>query len=306
MTTRRSSAPPARCPWCESTALYRRYHDREWGVPVHSDRRWFEMLVLDGAQAGLSWRTVLEKRAGYRRAFDRFDPRKVARYDARRLRALLRDPGIVRNRQKVASAVTNARAFLAVQREFGSFDRFVWAFTRGRPVQNRWRGDRQIPPRTPLSDAVSAELKRRGFTFVGSTIVYALLQAAGVVNDHLVGCFRHREVRALGARPRRAAARRPTAAATRTAAAAPRTAAARRPTAAARVHRAVTRPATASRPAAAARPRRAAARRPAAATRPAAASRGAVVSRPPADSRRAAASRATHAAPPPVRRPRAG
>ena len=196
MTTKRPLPPPVRCRWCESTPLYRAYHDREWGVPVHSDRRWFEMLVLDGAQAGLSWRTILEKRAGYRRAFDRFDPRKVARYDARKVRALLRDPGIVRNRQKVVSAVTNARAFLEVQREFGSFDRFIWRFTANRPVQNRRRSDRGIPARTPLSDAVSAELRRRGFKFVGSTIVYALLQAGGVVNDHLVTCFRHRQVRA--------------------------------------------------------------------------------------------------------------
>ncbi len=190
-----------RCPWCESTPLYRAYHDREWGVPVHVDRRWFEMLVLDGAQAGLSWRTILEKRAGYRRAFDRFDPRKVARYDARKLRALMRDPGIVRNRLKVASAVTNARAFLEVQREFGSFDRFIWGLTGGCPVQNRRRTVRQIPARTALSDAVSAELKRRGFKFVGSTIVYALMQAAGMVNDHLVTCFRHREVRAPARTP---------------------------------------------------------------------------------------------------------
>jgi DNA-3-methyladenine glycosylase I len=166
-------------------------------VPVHADRRWFEVLVLDGAQAGLSWRTILEKREGYRRAFDRFDPRKVARYDARKVRSLLRDPGIVRNRLKIASAVTNARAFLEVQREFGSFDRFIWGLAAGRPVQNRRRSDRRIPARTPLSDAVSAELRRRGFRFVGSTIVYALLQAAGVVNDHLVTCFRHGEVRAL-------------------------------------------------------------------------------------------------------------
>jgi DNA-3-methyladenine glycosylase I len=168
---------------------------------VHADRRWFEMLVLDGAQAGLSWRTILEKRAGYRRAFDRFDPRKVARYDARKLRALLRDPGIVRNRLKIASAVTNAQAFLEVQREFGSFDRFIWGFTAGRPLQNRRRTPRQIPARTPLSDAVSAELRRRGFKFVGSTIVYALMQAAGMVNDHLVTCFRHREVQALAKAP---------------------------------------------------------------------------------------------------------
>jgi len=204
MTVRRPSESRRRCPWCESTPLYRAYHDREWGVPVHSDRRWFEYLVLDGAQAGLSWRTILEKREGYRRAFDRFDPRRVARFDARRVRALLRDPGIVRNRQKIASAVANARAFLAVQREFGTFDRFIWGFTGGRPVQNRRRSDRQIPARTPLSDAVSAELRRRGFTFVGTTIVYALLQAAGVVNDHLTDCFRYREVRALGEHPRAA------------------------------------------------------------------------------------------------------
>jgi DNA-3-methyladenine glycosylase I len=170
-------------------------------VPVHADRRWFEMLVLDGAQAGLSWRTILERRAGYRRAFDRFDPRKVARYDARKLRSLLRDPGIVRNRLKVASAVTNARAFLEVQREFGSFDRFIWGLTTGRPLQYRRRSGRRIPARTPLSDAVSAELRRRGFKFVGSTIVYALMQAAGMVNDHLVTCFRHREVQALAKAP---------------------------------------------------------------------------------------------------------
>jgi DNA-3-methyladenine glycosylase I len=193
----RPGATRRRCPWCESTPLYRAYHDREWGVPVHSDRRWFEMLVLDGAQAGLSWRTILEKRAGYRRAFDRFDPRKVACYDARKVRSLLGDPGIVRNRLKVASAVTNARAFLEVQREFGRFDRFIWGFTNGHPLQNRRRTVRQIPARTPLSDAVSAELRRRGFKFVGSTIVYALMQAAGIVNDHLVTCFRHREVQAL-------------------------------------------------------------------------------------------------------------
>jgi DNA-3-methyladenine glycosylase I len=194
--------PRVRCAWCESTALYRAYHDREWGVPVHSDRRWFELLVLDGAQAGLSWRTILEKRAGYRRAFDRFDPRKVARYDARRVRALLADPGIVRNRQKVAAAVTNARAFLAVQKEFGSFDRFIWRFTDGRSLRNEWRALKQVPARTDLSDAMSVELKARGFKFVGSTICYAMMQASGMVNDHLVDCFRYAEV---GRRPRRRA-----------------------------------------------------------------------------------------------------
>ena len=198
------SLPPdarTRCPWCESTALYRAYHDREWGVPVHSDRRWFETLVLDGAQAGLSWRTILEKRAGYRRAFDGFDPRKVARYDARRVRALLADPGIVRNRLKIESAVTNARAFLEVQREEGGFDRFIWGFTGGRTIRNEWIILKQIPPRTAESDAMSAELKRRGFRFVGSTICYAMMQAAGMVNDHLVGCFRYREVEAHAGRP---------------------------------------------------------------------------------------------------------
>jgi DNA-3-methyladenine glycosylase I len=200
-TPQKKPAPDGRprCPWCESTALYRRYHDREWGVPLHRDRRWFEFLVLDGAQAGLSWRTVLEKRPGYRRAFAGFDPRKVARFDARRVETLLRDPGIVRNRLKVQSAVTNARAFLAVQREFGSFDRFIWSFTGARVVRNAWTSLKQIPPRTPLSDEVSAALKARGFRFVGSTIVYAMMQAAGIVNDHLVGCFRYREV---GAAPR--------------------------------------------------------------------------------------------------------
>ena len=208
MSAARRPAAPARCAWCESTALYRAYHDREWGVPVHSDRRWFELLVLDGAQAGLSWRTILEKRAGYRRAFDRFDPRKVARYDARRVRALLADPGIVRNRLKVQSAITNARAFLQVQREFGSFDRFIWRFTGGRPIRNSWRTLKQIPARTELSDAMSAELRARGFKFVGSTICYAMMQAAGMVNDHLVSCFRYRAVGRTARRKARAPARR--------------------------------------------------------------------------------------------------
>jgi len=204
---RKPARPIVRCAWCESTALYRAYHDREWGVPVHSDRRWFEYLVLDGAQAGLSWRTILEKRAGYRRAFDGFDPRQVARYDARKVRALLADPGIVRNRQKVASAVTNARAFLAVRKEFGSFDRFIWRFTGGRTVRNEWRTLKQIPARTELSDAMSAELKARGFKFVGSTICYAMMQAAGMVNDHLVSCFRYRVVGRPSRRPARGTGR---------------------------------------------------------------------------------------------------
>jgi len=166
---------------------------------VHSDRRWFEMLVLDGAQAGLSWRTILEKRAGYRRAFDRFDPRKVARYDARKLRSLLRDPGIVRNRLKVEAAITNARAYLKLREQEGSFDRFLWQVVGGAPRQNRWRVLGELPARTAESDALSEALRGRGFKFVGSTICYAFMQAVGMVNDHLTACFRHREVSRLGA-----------------------------------------------------------------------------------------------------------
>ncbi len=175
----------------------RRYHDREWGVPVTNDRKLFEFLVLEGAQAGLSWRTILHRREGYRRAFAGFDPAKVARFDAARIRALLRDPGIIRNRLKIRSAVANARAFLAVRREFGTFSRYQWAFVKGTPIRNRWRTLRQLPARTPLSDAFSADLRRRGFSFVGSTIIYAHMQATGMVNDHTVDCFRSR-----GGRPR--------------------------------------------------------------------------------------------------------
>ena len=178
-----------RCAWAHGGDTdMQRYHDLEWGRPVHDDRRLFEMLTLEGAQAGLSWSTILRKRAGYRRAFANFDPRRVARFDARRRAALLRDPGIVRNRLKVESTVSNARAFLAVQREFGSFERYLWAFVDGRPLINRPR--RRLPARTLLSDRLSGDLKRRGFRFVGSTIIYAFLQAVGVVNDHARGCFR--------------------------------------------------------------------------------------------------------------------
>jgi DNA-3-methyladenine glycosylase I len=187
-----------RCPWCGSAPFYVRYHDEEWGVPLHDDRALFEFLVLEGAQAGLSWATILRKRAAYRKAFDRFDPRKVARYGDRDVRRLLGDAGIVRNRQKVASAITNAQAFLRVQEEFGSFDAYIWRFVDGRPIQNRRRTLAELPARTPLSDAVSKDLRQRGFRFVGSTIVYAHLQATGMVNDHLVSCYRYREVRALG------------------------------------------------------------------------------------------------------------
>ena len=180
----------ARCPW-PTTPLYVAYHDTEWGVPLHDEHRLFEFLVLEGAQAGLSWLTILNKRENYRRAFDGFDPEKVARYGARKIAALLADPGIVRNRLKIHSAVGNARAFLAVQEEFGSFDRYLWRFVDGRPVQNAWRRLKEIPPRTPVSDAMSEDLRRRGFNFVGSTICYSHMQATGMVNDHLVTCPRH-------------------------------------------------------------------------------------------------------------------
>ena len=173
------------------------YHDEEWGVPVHDDRVLFEFLVLEGAQAGLSWITILRKRDAYLRAFDRFDPRKVARYDKRKVATLMADAGIVRNRAKIESAIKNAKAFLEVQSEFGSFDAYQWRFVDGRPLQNRRRAVGDIPPRTAESDAMSKDLKGRGFNFVGSTILYAHMQAVGMVNDHVVGCFRHREVAKL-------------------------------------------------------------------------------------------------------------
>jgi DNA-3-methyladenine glycosylase I len=183
-----------RCGWTGSDPLMIAYHDTEWGVPLHDDRRLFEYLLLDGAQAGLSWSTILRKRQAYRRAFDGFDPSRVARYTAARVERLLKDPGIVRNRLKIESAISNARAFLEVAEEHGSFDRYLWAHVDGKPVRNRFRTLAEIPPTTPLSDRISKDLKRRGFRFVGSTIVYAFLQAAGVVNDHLVGCPRHAAV----------------------------------------------------------------------------------------------------------------
>ncbi len=183
-----------RCPWAEQSPAQTRYHDREWGVPLHDDRRLFEFLVLEGAQAGLSWSTILNKRAGYRRLFDRFDPAKVARYDQARIEALLTDASIVRNRLKVQAAVTNARCFLAVREQFGTFDDFVWQFVDGRPLVNRWPTMDQVPATTAHSERMSKELKKRGFRFVGPTICYAFMQATGMVNDHLVGCFRHAEV----------------------------------------------------------------------------------------------------------------
>ena len=190
---------PRRCSWVNAdNQLLRDYHDEEWGVPVHDDRRHFEFLILEAAQAGLSWSIVLNKRVGYRRAFSRFDPERVARYSQARIDKLTIDPGIVRNRMKIAAAVTNAKAFLVVQEEFGSFDAYCWQFVDGRPRQNRWRSLSQIPATTAESVAFSRDLKRRGFSFVGSTVIYAHMQAVGMVNDHVIDCFRYRDVRRLG------------------------------------------------------------------------------------------------------------
>jgi DNA-3-methyladenine glycosylase I len=185
-----------RCPWADGSALYAAYHDREWGVPVHDDRVFFEFIILEGAQAGLSWSTILNKREGYRAAFADFDPAKVARFDARKIARLMANPGIVRNRLKIASAVGNARAFLLLQREFGSFDRYAWSFVGGTPVLNRRRTLAAVPARSAASDALAKDLARRGFRFVGSTIMYAFMQATGLVNDHLVGCPRWSAVQA--------------------------------------------------------------------------------------------------------------
>jgi DNA-3-methyladenine glycosylase I len=179
-----------RCPWAEASTLYSAYHDDEWGVPVHDDRVFFEFLILEGAQAGLSWSTILNKREGYREAFAGFDPARVARFDAAKVVRLMTNEGIVRNRLKIESSVTNARAFLAVRKEFGSFDRHVWSFVGGQPVQNRRRTLASVPARTPQADALSKDLAKRGFRFVGPTIMYAFMQATGLVNDHLVACPR--------------------------------------------------------------------------------------------------------------------
>jgi DNA-3-methyladenine glycosylase I len=182
-----------RCGWARGDK-YIAYHDEEWGVPLHDDRALFELLILEGTQAGLSWSTILNKRDRYRQVFDGFDARKVARYGERKVAALLEDPGIVRNRLKVNAAVTNAKAFLAVRKQFGTFDAYIWSFVEGRPVQNAWRERKQVPARTEHSDAMSKDLKKRGFTFVGTTICYAFMQATGMVNDHLVTCYRHAEL----------------------------------------------------------------------------------------------------------------
>lgn len=181
------------CPWCGEDPLYRAYHDEEWGVPLHEDRALFEFLLLEGAQAGLSWITVLRKREHYRKVFDAFDPEKVARYTPAKIEKLLVDPGIVRNRLKVVSAVTNARAFLAIREQYGSFDAWLWGWVDGRPIVNRFGSMRQVPASTALSERLSKDLKKRGFRFVGPTIIYAYMQAVGMINDHLVSCPRHAE-----------------------------------------------------------------------------------------------------------------
>ena len=186
-----------RCSWCGDDPLYVAYHDEEWGVPVYDDHTLFEFLILEGAQAGLSWSTILKKREGYRAAFDGFDPAIVARYDERKTAELLADAGIVRNRLKVASAVSNAQAFLAVQEERGSFSDYIWGFVDGAPIQNEWRALAEIPAKSPLAETISKDLKKRGFRFVGPTIVYAHMQATGMVNDHVVGCFRYPEIMAM-------------------------------------------------------------------------------------------------------------
>ena len=189
-----------RCFWADGDPLLAAYHDEEWGVPIHDDRRWYEKLTLDGAQAGLSWLTILRKREGYRDAFRDFDPAAVARFGERDVTRLMRHPGIVRNQLKIRSAIKNARSFLALADEHGSFDAWIWAFVGGKPIVTRRRGRADVPARTPLSDALSKELRARGFSFVGSTIVYAFMQAAGLVNDHTLTCFRHTQVSALARR----------------------------------------------------------------------------------------------------------
>ncbi|MBP8277658.1 MAG: DNA-3-methyladenine glycosylase I [Propionivibrio sp.] len=194
-----------RCPWCEGFDEYRRYHDEEWGVPLRDDRALFELLILEGAQAGLSWSTILKKRERYREVFDGFQPHLIARYDDTKVAALLADPGIVRNRAKVAATIQNAKAFLDLTAGGRTFSDFLWQFVGGEPIQNGWRSLAEVPAKTPLSDAMSKALARAGFKFVGSTICYAFMQATGMVNDHLTTCFRHEEVKALSRCPRPAA-----------------------------------------------------------------------------------------------------
>ena len=188
---------PVRCRWCGEDPLYVKYHDTEWGIPVHDDRKLFEMLLLEGVQAGLSWLTVLRRRENYRRAYDGFDYQAIAAYDETKIASLLADKGLIRNKSKIIASVSNARAFLTVQKEFGSFDAYLWQFVDGKPIQNNWRTLQEVPAVTPLAQQLSKDLKKRGFTFVGPTICYALMQAVGLVNDHLTSCFRHQEVQKL-------------------------------------------------------------------------------------------------------------
>ncbi len=183
-----------RCPWGETNELYIKYHDEEWGVPVHDDRKHFEFLILEGAQAGLSWLTILRKRKNYQTAYHHFDPLRVSKYDHRNIKELLEDEGIVRNRLKIEASINNAKRFLEVKKEFGSFDRYLWRFVNHHPVVNRWKSLSEVPSKTTLSDEISQDLTKRGFKFVGSTIIYSYLQAVGVVNDHMVSCFRYQEI----------------------------------------------------------------------------------------------------------------
>lgn len=178
-----------RCPWPSDDKLYQDYHDKEWGVPIHNDKKLFEFLLLEGFQAGLSWRTILYKRQNFRKAFDNFDFNKVAKYDKRKINSLMKDAGIIRNKLKIESSVTNARAFIKIRKEFGTFDKYIWGFVDGKPIKNKFKSIKEIPARTELSDLISKDLKKRGFNFVGSTIIYAHMQATGMFNDHLVDCF---------------------------------------------------------------------------------------------------------------------
>jgi DNA-3-methyladenine glycosylase I len=189
-----SNASKHRCPWSTNDPLYIQYHDQEWGVPVHDDRTLFEFLILEGFQAGLSWITILKKRENFKRAFDNFDYQKIANYKESKIASLLQDAGIIRNKLKVNAAVTNARAFIEIQKEFGSFDNYIWQFVENKPIVNTWKSIREIPAATELSDQISKDLKKRGFKFVGSTIVYSHMQATGMVNDHIVQCFRYRQL----------------------------------------------------------------------------------------------------------------
>ncbi len=183
-----------RCPWPSDDLLMIKYHDKEWGVPLHNDKKLFEFLILEGFQAGLSWRTVLHKRENFRKAFDKFDYKKVAKYDKRKVNSLLKDAGIIRNKLKIESAIANAKAFLLIRKEFGTFDKYIWSFVNGKPIQNKFKSLKELPAKTELSDKISDDLKKRGFKFVGSTIVYAHMQATGMVIDHLTSCYRYQEI----------------------------------------------------------------------------------------------------------------